>query len=63
MTEKIVISKKGLKGEDGHTTFSIRLKDELVEKLNELAKLSNRSRNEVVNILLEYGIENCEIIA
>ncbi len=63
MTDKIVISKKELKGEDGHKTFSVRLRDDLVEKLNELAAQSNRSRNEVVNILLEYGIENCEITA
>lgn len=62
MKDKILISKKELQGEDGYKTFSVRIKDEVVEKLNKLAAESNRSRNEVVGILLEYAIDNCEII-
>ncbi len=61
MKEKLVISKKSLKGEDGYKTFSIRIKDETVTKLDCLSKESNRSRNELINILLDYAIENCEI--
>lgn len=61
MKEKLIINKKGLKGEDGYKTFSIRIKDETVEKLDELSKESNRSRNELINILLDYAIENCEV--
>ena len=61
MKEKLVISKKAFKGEDGYTTFSVRVKDETVEKLNKLADETNRSRNEIINILLAYGIENCEV--
>lgn len=61
MKEKLVISKKSLKGEDGYKTFSIRIKDETVGKLDMLSKESNRSRNELINILLDYAIENCEI--
>lgn len=61
MKEKLVISKKTLKGEDGYKTFSIRIKDETVTKLDTLSKESNRSRNELINILLDYAIENCEI--
>lgn len=61
MKEKLVISKKALKGEDGYKTFSIRIKDETVTKLDDLSKESNRSRNELINILLDYAIQNCEI--
>lgn len=61
MKEKLVISKKSLKGEDGYKTFSIRIKDDTVNKLDTLSKESNRSRNELINILLDYAIENCEI--
>ena len=61
MKEKLVISKKSLKGEDGYKTFSIRIKDETVNSLDKLSKESNRSRNELINILLDYAIENCEI--
>ncbi len=59
--EKLVINKKLLKGEDGYKTFSIRIKDETVNKLDELAKISNRSLNELINILIDYAIENCEV--
>lgn len=59
--EKLIISKKSLKGEDGYKTFSIRIKDETVINLDNLSKESNRSRNELINILLDYAIENCEI--
>ncbi|MBR3801983.1 MAG: CopG family transcriptional regulator [Clostridia bacterium] len=61
MSEKLVINKKGLKGEDGYKTFSIRIKNDTVERLDELSRLSNRSRNELINALLEFAIENCEV--
>lgn len=57
---KLIISKKELQGEDGYTTFTIRIKGEMAEKLNQLAADTNRSRNEVVSILLDFAIENCE---
>lgn len=61
MEEKLIINKKSLKGEDGYKTFSIRIKDETVSKLDDLAKETNRSRNELVNILLDYAMNNCEV--
>ena len=59
MKNKLVISKKTLKGEDGYKTFSIRIKEETVAKLDALADTTNRSRNELINILLDYAIDNC----
>lgn len=62
MSEKLQIKKRtALKGEDGYKTFSVRIKDETVEKLDEIARQSNRYRNELINIMLEFGINNCEI--
>jgi len=61
MKEKLIINKKSLKGEDGYKTFSIRIKDETVAKLDKLANETNRSRNELINILLDYAIENSEV--
>jgi len=61
LKEKLIINKKSLKGEDGYKTFSIRIKEETVAKLDELAKETNRSRNELINILLDYAIENSEV--
>lgn len=60
MNKKLIIPKKALKGDDGYKTFSIRVKDETVEKLEQLAEETNRSRNELINILLDFAINNCE---
>ena len=61
MKEKLVINRKALKGEDGYKTFSIRIKEETVSSLDELSKKTNRSRNELINLLLEYAVKHCEV--
>ena len=61
MKNKLIIKKKSLKGEDGYKTFSIRIKEETVNKLDALAEQTNRSRNELISILLDYAIENSEV--
>lgn len=61
MKEKLIIKRKTLKGEDGYKTFSIRIKDETVFRLDELSEKTNRSRNELINILIDYAIDNCEV--
>ena len=58
--QNLIITKK-LKGEDGHKTFSIRIKDETVERLDDIAKKTNRSRNDLINMLLDYAMDYCEI--
>ncbi len=61
MKEKLVINKKLLKGEDGYKIFSIRIKEETVRKLDRLSDQTNRSRNELINLLLDYAIENSTV--
>lgn len=62
MDERLVIKKKNkLKGDDGYKVFSVRIKDETVTKLEQISHASNRSRNEIINTLLEYAIARCEI--
>jgi len=61
MKEKLIINKKSLKGEDGYKTFSIRIKEETVANLDKLSQETNRSRNELINILLDYAIRNSEV--
>ena len=59
----IKIHKKAeIKGEDGHKVFSIRIKEETLAVLDELAVKSNRSRNELINMLLEHSIKNVEVV-
>lgn len=63
MPKKLQISKRSnIKGEDGYKVFSVRIKDETVNMLEDIAKKTNRSRNELINMMLEFGIDNCEII-
>ncbi|MBQ7572874.1 MAG: ribbon-helix-helix protein, CopG family [Clostridia bacterium] len=61
MDKKLIINKKSYKGEDGYKVFSVRIKNETVEKLDELSQKTNRSRNELVNMLLSFAIENSEV--
>lgn len=62
MSDKLKISKRSnIKGDDGYKVFSVRIKEDVVEKLDEISQQTNRSRNELINIMLEYGIGNCEI--
>ena len=60
--EKLIINKKTIKGDDGYKTFSVRIKDETVNKLNVLSKETNRSRNELINILLDYALDNSKVL-
>lgn len=62
MSEEIRISKKLVKkGDDGYKIVSVRMKDELVEALDDISAKTNRSRNELVNILLESAIKIVKI--
>lgn len=57
MTQKIQISKKNLrKGEDGHKVISVRMKDETLARLDQLAEQTNRSRNELINMLVDSAL-------
>ncbi len=60
MNDKLILKRK-MKGEDGYKTFSIRIKDETVDQLDQLSEETNRSRNELINVLLDYAIRNCEV--
>ena len=61
MDDKLIINKKNLKGEDGYKTFSVRIKEDTVIRLNKLSEETNRSRNELINILLDYAIDNSKV--
>lgn len=57
MSEKLKITKKNpLKGDDGYKTFSVRVKDDIINEIEKISAKTNRSRNELINMMLEYGI-------
>lgn len=59
--DRIIVKPKHPKGEDGYKTFSIRIKEETVQALDEIALKSGHSRNELIGTFLEYAIGRCEI--
>lgn len=62
MKREIKITRKSAKkGEDGHKVISVRMKDETIEQLDRLAADTNRSRNELINILLNAALENVTV--
>lgn len=61
MDKKPVIKKRELMGDDGYKIFSIRIKEETSKKLDALSQETNRSRNELINIMLDWSIDNIEI--
>lgn len=59
--DDLILHPKKLQGEDGFRVFSVRLPVKTVQRLESLALQSNRSRNELINILLEYALDRCVI--
>lgn len=61
MKDELIITPKGQKGEDGYKVFSIRIKEDLVAKIDDISAQTGRSRNELVGMFLDYAIERCKI--
>jgi len=59
MPERIIKINK--KGDDGYKVISVRIKQNTLKKIDELSSESHRSRNEIINILLENSAYNAEI--
>lgn len=58
MAEEIRITRKlPRKGDDGYRIVSVRMKETLLGRLDELSTKSNRSRNELINLLLEAAVD------
>lgn len=59
--DKLIIKPKKIKGHDGYKIFSIRIKEELVERIDLISSKTGYSRNELIGIFLEYATNNCKI--
>ncbi len=49
------------KGDDGYKVISVRIKENVLKKIDDLSQESNRSRNELINIILESSVDDVEI--
>lgn len=55
--EKFIITPK----EEKDVTMTIRIDKTLQEKYNELSAKTNRSRNELIGMALQYALDNMEL--
>lgn len=60
--DDLIIHPKRAKGEDGYRVFSIRIREELVEQLEEITAKTCRSRNELIGKFIEYALEHCQVL-
>lgn len=54
--DKLVIRRKG---EDGYRTFSVRIKEDTVARIEEVAAKTDHSRNELIGTFLDYALDHC----
>ena len=58
MAEEIRITKKPTRrGDDGHKVISVRMEETLLARLDALSARTNRSRNELINLLLRAAVD------
>ena len=57
--KELVISSKKYRGDS--SVVSVRLPNDMIEKLAEIAEQTGRTRNEIIQKCLTYSIENIEI--
>ena len=46
---------------DGSKVISVRIKEGTLKKIDALSEKSNRSRNELINILLESAVDSAQV--
>ena len=61
MENNLIIKPKKVKGEDGFKTFSIRIREDTVSRIDKISSETNRSRNELIGLLLEYALDRCVV--
>lgn len=57
--ENLVIKPKRPKGEDGYKVFSVRIREELVERIDNIAAQTGHSRNELIGTFVEFALGRC----
>lgn len=57
--KKLIISSRKFRGNS--SVVSLRLPDELIQSLDEIAEKTGRTRNEIIQKFIEFSLENLEI--
>ena len=57
-SDPLVIKRRG---EDGNRVITVRIREDILAKLDKLSAETNHSRNELINLILAHGVDNIEI--
>lgn len=57
--QKLIISSKKFRGDS--SVVSVRLPNDMIEKLDAIAEQTGRTRNEIIQKCLAFSIENIEV--
>ena len=57
--KKLVISSKKFRGDS--SVVSVRLPNDMIQKLDAIAEQTGRTRNEIIQKCLDYSIQNIEV--
>lgn len=49
------------RGEDGNKIITVRIREDTLSELDRISAETNRSRNELINIILAHGVQTLEI--
>ena len=55
MSDKLIITKKKSKSK----TFTIHIKEDLAIKIQDISVRTGHSKNELIEIFLDYALEHC----
>ncbi len=57
--EHLIVKLKRPKGDDGYKTFSIRIREDIVNRIDVISNQTGRSRNELISMLISYALDRC----
>jgi len=58
MSMQIAISRKGNERDNNeHKIISVRMKENLLDQIDTISRQTNRSRNEIINLLLKEAVD------
>ena len=49
------------RGDDDYKLITVRIREDLLKNIDEIANETNYSRNELINLILKHGVETLEI--
>lgn len=59
--DNLIVKLKRPMGDDGYKIFSVRIRKDIVSRIDAIAKETGRSRNELISIFMEYALDRCVI--